>query len=238
MMLEHGSAPAATVKPGPLQELKRQWRGSPVLRLGVAAIALIGATEGLHRVAMEADRLSERAATLAQENALLERQLSKEPWTDRLDEARRHLQAAQSMVWTGSDESLVQASLQDRLRSLASAAGLDVREVVVARQVLERLPTGTSGALASTPGASAEAQQAALASRLDQDGVQVWRLRLSAGFTKVALVNFLTELSAQDKLLVTEQLRVRTGGSSSTVEIELRALSRLSAPGRAPSGQP
>lgn len=237
-MQEHGRTPAAAAKPGLFQELRRQWRGSLVLRLGVAAIALIGVSEGLHRVGVAADRLSEQAATLAQENALLERQLSKEPWTDRLEEARRHLQAAQSMIWTGSDESLVQASLQDRLRSLASGAGLDVREVVVARQVVERQPPGSGAPLASTPGVPADAQQAALAPRLDQDGVQVWRLRLSAGFTKAALVNFLTELSAQDKLLVTEQLRIRTGGSASTVEIELRALSRLSTSGRGPAGQP
>lgn len=242
MMQEPSRAASSLAGPGLLQELQRQWRSSLVLRVGVGAIVLIFAVEASHQVGMAASRLNERAAALVQENLLLERQLSKEPWNERLDEAKRHLQAAQSLVWSAPDESLVQASLQDRLRSLAAGAGLDVREVVVVRQVPER-PATASPAPAAAPNAPAtvppeDNQQVPLAARLEADGVQVWRLRLTAGFTKTTLVNFLNELSIQEKLLVTEQLRIRTGGSGSTLEIELRALSRPSVAGRSASRQP
>lgn len=220
------SPPPTSALAGAIDSLGMQWRSSRLLRLATVLAICILAAEGLHQVGEAAKRLDERAAEINLSNQRLAADLKREPWSGRLDEANRHLQAARSLAWAAPDEALLQASLQDSLRTLATKAGLDVREVRVARLAVER----SDGAATPQPGAAAPAVEPTTVARwrlLESDGLSIWRLRLVADFKKVSLVNFLTELSAQQPMLVMERLQVRTGRSPGTLEIELRALARI-----------
>jgi len=217
-----------------LDGLRQQWRGSRVLRLGCVLAGCILAVEGLHRIGEAAVRLDEQSAEISLANQRLAADLKREPWSARLDEAGRHLQAARSLTWAAPDEALLQANLQDGLRALATKAGLEVREIRAARQVTDR-PDAAGVPRAGSGGPGADSAPVQPWAQLEVDGVSVWRLKLVADFKKVSLANFLAELSAQQPALVTERLQVRTGRFPSTLELEVRALARLAPTAQAAS---
>lgn len=231
---------AVAAPPGPpalgsaLDGLRQQWRGSRILRLGSVLAVCILAVEGLHRVGEAAVRLDEQSAEISLANQRLAADLKREPWSARLDEAGRHLQAARSLTWAAPDEALLQANLQDGLRALATKAGLEVREIRAARQVTDR-PDAAGVPRAGSGGPGADSAPVQPWAQLEADGVSVWRLKLVADFKKVSLANFLAELSAQQPALVTERLQVRTGRFPSTLELELRALARVAPAAQAAS---
>lgn len=232
---------AAAAPPGPpalggaLDGLRQQWRASRILRLGSVLAGCILAVEGLHRVGEAAVRLDEQSAEISLANQRLAADLKREPWSARLDEAGRHLQAARSLAWTAPDDALLQANLQDGLRALATKAGLEVREIRAARQLTDRPDAAAGAPRAGSGGPGADPAPAQPWAQLEADGVSVWRLKLVADFKKVSLVNFLAELSAQQPALVTERLQVRTGRFPSTLELELRALARVAPAAQAAS---
>lgn len=228
------ASPGSPALGGALDGLRQQWRGSRILRLGSVLAVCILAVEGLHRVGEAAVRLDEQSAEISLANQRLAADLKREPWSARLDEAGRHLQAARSLTWAAPDEALLQANLQDGLRALATKAGLEVREIRAARQVTDR-PDAAGVPRAGSGGPGADLAPVQPWAQLEADGVSVWRLKLVADFKKVSLVNFLAELSAQQPALVTERLQVRTGRFPSTLELEVRALARLAPAAQAAS---
>lgn len=198
------------------RSMQAQWAGNPRLRWG--GFAIIGilwlymllwgadATQAQHR----------RNAQWAADLAALKPLAGERDWPRRADDAGQQLEALRALRWPENEAGLAEAALQDWLRSTASKAGLAVRELAAARPA----PTG-AGAL-SEHGRPAP---------LPAEHGQVIRARLTAEFARMPLHGFLAELARHERVVVVERIAVRSATQPPLVDIDLRVVAAVPAPG-------
>ena len=209
-------------------DLAEQWRRSRLLRLFTLLALVILIVEGLLRLGSFSSGLAERARELQASNRIAELQLRDTAWATRLTQAQRQWQALESMLWQGADDALLQASIQDTLRSMATRSGLTVRELTVSRQLVLSGPGPSGNSVPTTVAAKAASPEPWSTAELDRRGIGQWTVRITLEFRRVPLMNFLSEVAAFEKALVTERVDVRVAQTPAAVELQLRALSRHS----------
>ncbi|WP_374660421.1 GspMb/PilO family protein [Inhella sp.] len=185
-------------------QLQDELRRSRLLRLGLLAIAALVWAEGLMRLQDRADAWREEAAQLRAEQARMQPG-AEAAWQARAESARKALSAWRDAGWPAQELGLAEAELQDRVRSLAAAAALPIRELQLRR------PEG-------------RATQAADAA--DTDGrsrPQAVHLRLVVELNRAGLLALLVELERQPHALLVDRLVLRTASQPAVAELDLRA---------------
>lgn len=178
--------------------LAAQWLASPGLRLGLLAIATLLAVYGLLAGADEVERVRQGNADLRvaiQRATPLVRERS---WTDRAEEARRQREALEGMLWVGADAALVDAELQDWLRTTAAKWGVAIRELELVR--------------------------GDVAARATRSSTRTVRVRLATDLKTTSMLGFLSELSQSERLVLVDRLALRPASLPAIAEIELRML--------------
>lgn len=193
-----------------------QWAANARLRLGLMSIAAICWVYLLMLAADQSALIGTQAQALRDEAGRVRPLAKEQVWPQRADDARQQLAAVQSMLWTDSDAGLIEARLQDWLRSTAAKAGLSVRELTMQR--------GTS-TLNSTSEATAKQPGEPL----------MFRARLVLDLNRLALLGFLAELGRNEQVWVVERLALRPGAQPALAEIELKAFGMIAAPSAAAS---
>jgi hypothetical protein len=200
-----------------LETLRGQLAASVRLRLGLLCILAILWAYGL---LLSADYLADRQkllASLGEQAARLAPVAREQRWPGRADEARRQLNALQSMVWVESDLGLVEARFQDWIRATAGSSGLVLRDLTFAR--VAAAPANAIAAAA--PAASVAGRAGAVP--------QVITARLITEMNRrEALFGFLAEMSRLDRAVMVDRLVVRTVTQPPVAEIDLRILARAS----------
>jgi len=179
-----------------LQQARSEWRANTRLRWGVWAILAIF---WLWLSLLAQDQATAWRGEADEARAELQRlrplQSGGAIWTQRAEDARKHLEAARSMLWSGSSQGLVEAALQDTLRAWAEKSGLPVREL-------------------SIMGAGERARsQPAVRARLVVDMNN-----------RLALMGLLAELGRSPKLMLVDSLRLRPLAQPARAELEVRVL--------------
>jgi len=179
-----------------LQQARSEWRANTRLRWGVWAILAIF---WLWLSLLAQDQATAWRGEADEARAELQRlrpvQSGGAIWTQRAEDARKHLEAARSMLWSGSSQGLVEAALQDTLRAWAEKSGLPVRELAI------------MGA-----GERARSQPAV-------------RARLVVDMNnRLALMGLLAELGRSPKLMLVDSLRLRPLAQPARAELEVRVL--------------
>lgn len=180
-----------------LQQARSEWRANARLRWGVWLILGIF---WLWLALLVQDQAAAWRAEADEARAELQRlrplQNGGAIWTQRAEDARKHLEAARSMLWSGSSQGLVEASLQDTLRAWAEKSGLPVRELAIVG--------GGERKAGSQPAV---------------------RVRLVVDMNnRLALMGLLAELGRSPKLMLVDGLRLRPLAPPARVELELRVL--------------
>lgn len=200
-----------------LETLRGQLAASVRLRLGLLCILAILWAYGL---LLSADYLADRQkllASLGEQAARLAPVAREQQWPARADEARRQLNALQSMVWVESDLGLVEARFQDWIRATAGSSGLVLRDLTFAR-----VAAAPANAIAAAAPAASVAGRAG-------DVPQVITARLIIEMNRRdALFGFLAEMSRLDRAVMVDRLMVRTVTQPPVAEIDLRILARAS----------
>jgi hypothetical protein len=200
-----------------LETLRGQLAASVRLRLGLLCILAILWAYGL---LLSADYLADRQkllASLGEQAARLAPVAREQRWPGRADEARRQLNALQSMVWVESDLGLVEARFQDWIRATAGSSGLVLRDLTFAR-----VAAAPANAIAAAAPAASVAGRAG-------DVPQVITARLIIEMNRRdALFGFLAEMSRLDRAVMVDRLMVRTVTQPPVAEIDLRILARAS----------
>jgi hypothetical protein len=211
------------------------WRRSVLLRLGALAIVVI---LGLEAFWVSGDRvaaLQEEARSTQAATEQLRVQLREARWERLGPELHGRFDILEGGLWPGDDPALVQASLQDWLRTTAKTANVVVRELTVARQV--PLGPGAAGTGAVPAAAEGELQGLAPAATrrgglaydvgaLEREGLAVWQVRLKVEFERTTALAFLNTLGANPQWLVLGGMQLELARSPALLSLELRALSR------------
>lgn len=134
-------------------------------------------------------------------------------WPERADEARQQLMALRGMQWAETDMGLVEARLQDWIRSTAAKSGLTVRSLSVAR-----------------PGGGSSEAPALPASGVSSGGAQPVSARLVVDHNRLPLLAFLSELGRNEQVLVVDRLVMRLASQPPLTEIDLRILGSTQKP--------
>lgn len=187
--------------------LRSQWSLNARLRIGVCAIVAIVWVYALLLAADHSESLRKDNAALREQVDRLQPLAKERAWGPRADDARQQRQALQSMLWAEGDIGLAEAALQDWLRGTAAKAGLNVRELTLARP--------TAGATAVAPGTSAAAQA---------DGPQAVKARIVVDLSRLPLLAFLSEVGRNERVIVVDRLMLRTTSQPASAEIDLRVL--------------
>jgi len=179
-----------------MQQARGEWRANTRLRWGVWAILAIF---WLWLSLLAQDQAMAWRGEADEARAELQRlrplQSGGAIWTQRAEDARKHLEAARSMLWSGSSQGLVEAALQDTLRAWAEKSGLPVRELAIM-------------------GAGERAgSQLAVRARLVVDMNN-----------RLALMGLLAELGRSPKLMLVDSLRLRPLAQPARAELEVRVL--------------
>lgn len=186
--------------------LSAQWLASPGLRLGLLAIATLLAVYGLLAGADEVERVRQGNADLKVGIERLTPMVRERSWTDRAEEARRQRDALEGMLWVGADAALVDAELQDWLRTTAGKWGVAIRELELVR--------GDVAARATRP------------------STRTVRVRLVTDLKTTSMLGFLSELSQSERLVLVDRLALRPASVPAIAEIELRILASAPRAGR------
>lgn len=187
-------------------EVAGQWASSLRLRAGLTGIVLIVWVYVLLLVADQASALRGETQALREELARIQPIARERGWTQRAEDARQQLAAAQAMLWVDTDAGLIEARFQDWLRGTASKAGLSLRELNLQRGNATLRAAGASQVAASEP--------LALGARMVVD------------LQRLPLLAFLAEVGRNEQVIVIERLSLRAGAQPALAEIELRVLGR------------
>lgn len=192
--------PTADAGPVWLQSLQRsreEWRANPRLRWGVWLIVGMFLLWLLLLVQDQADAWrAETETARAELDRLRPIQNSGPLWNQRSDDAHLHMEAARSMLWVAPSPGLVEAGLQDTLRSLAEKSGVTVRELAILSGA-ERKPGPT----------------------------QAIRARLVVEYNqRLALMGLLSEMGRSPKLMMVDSLKFRPQSQPPRAELEIRVL--------------
>jgi len=181
-----------------LQQARSEWRANTRLRWGVWAILAIF---WLWLALLAQDQATAWRGEADEARAELQRlrplQSGGAIWIQRAEDGRKHLEAARSMLWSGSSQGLVEAALQDTLRAWAEKSGLPVRELAIV------------GA-----GERKAGSQPAVRARLVVD----------MNSNRLALMGLLAELGRSPKLMLVDSLRLRPLAQPARAELEVRVL--------------
>jgi hypothetical protein len=187
-------------------EVAGQWASSLRLRAGLTGIVLIVWVYVLLLVADQVSALRGETQALREELARIQPLAREQGWTQRAEDARQQLAAAQAMLWVDTDAGLIEARFQDWLRGTASKAGLSLRELSLQRGNATLRAGGASQVAASEP--------LALGARMVVD------------LQRLPLLAFLAEVGRNEQVIVIERLSLRPGAQPALAEIELRVLGR------------
>ena len=178
--------------------LAAQWIASLGLRLGLLAIATLLAVYGLLAGADAVERVRQGNADLKVGIERLTPLVRERSWTDRAEEARRQRDALEGMLWIGADAALVDAELQDWLRTTAAKWGVAIRELELVR--------------------------GDVAARATRSATRTVRVRLATDLKTTSMLGFLSELSQSERLVLVDRLALRPASVPAIAEIELRML--------------
>lgn len=187
------------------QGLAAQWSANPRLRLGVWAIAAILWVYGLLLAADATEATRQQTATLREEMGRVRPLARDAGWAQRAEDAKQAAAAFNALLWTDTDFGLIEARLQDWLRSTATKAGLTVKELSIQRAA------PLEGA-APAPAASAVT------------GPQAIRARVLVEMTRLPLLAFLSELGGSEQVVVVERLALRPTSQPPLAEMDVRVM--------------
>jgi hypothetical protein len=232
-----GGTPWAMLE-GTFEQVADQWRRSTLLRMGALVVAGLLGLQAVwmwddHLVALQEDVRSTQAAT-----EQLRSQLRAAPWDRLSPQLQERLQAYEAGLWPGEDPALVQAGLQDWMRTTAPASNLVLREITVTRlQPLGSSATEQSGAadinLSNPPGSVPRRATAGYdVQALERDGLALWQVRARFDFDRVPALNFLGTVATHPQWLVVSSLQLELQRSPPALALELRAISRVAPPKR------
>ena len=191
-----------------LQNLRRQWHDSAILRLGIwAAVGIVW----LNLLWTHTDRLVERekeTQLLQTEVGRLEGLKTGPRWEARVDEARSQLDALEAMAWTEATPGLAQAALQDFLTQSITRSGMVVKEV--------RLSTDAVGGSGATM--AGQRSPAAAANEV--------RARVVAEYKPQPLARWLKELSSSPQPILIDRFQLRQWLQVPQVELDVRIVVR------------
>lgn len=191
---------SANAGPGWLQALQRargEWRANPRLRWGAWLIAGMAVLWLLLLAQDQTEAWRAEAETARTElDRLRPIQSAGGVWAQRSDDAHLHMEAVRSMLWVASSPGLVEAGLQDTLRSLAEKSGVTVRELAIL--------------------AAADRKAGA---------VQPIRARLVVDYNqRLTLMGLLSEIGRSPKLMMVDSLKLRPQAQPPRAELEIRVL--------------
>lgn len=191
------AADAAPAWLQPLQRARAEWRGNPRLRWGVWLIAGMFLLWLLLLAQDQTEAWRAEAETARTElDRLRPIQNSGSLWAQRSDDAHLHMEAVRSMLWVAPSPGLVEAGLQDTLRSLAEKSGVTVRELAIL--------------------AGAERKAGA---------TQPIRARLVVDYNqRLALMGLLSEIGRSPKLMMVDSLKLRPQAQPPRAELEIRVM--------------
>ena len=187
--------------------LRSQWSLNARLRMGVWSIIALVWIYALLVVADSSERQRKNSAALREQIARLQPLAKERAWGQRADDARQQRQALQSMLWAEADIGLAEAALQDWLRSTAAKAGLNLRELTLAR-----------------PASVAAVSPAAAAVSAQGDATQAVKARMVVDLNRLPLLAFLAEVGRSERVVVVDRLLLRTASQPASAEIDLRVL--------------
>ncbi|MBV8033816.1 GspMb/PilO family protein [Roseateles sp.] len=179
------------------RQAREEWRANARLRIGVVAVVAVLWLWGLLVLQDQAAEWRVETDVAQQELLRIKPLRAATQWTQRADDARKHLEAAQSMVWSASSQGLLEADLQDILRQWCEKAGLPVRELALGAPGESGLP-----------------------------GVSVLRVRLTVDFNRLALMGLLSEINHSPKLMMVESLHIKSQAQPARAELEIKVLFR------------
>lgn len=195
------SADVISTAASPWQHARAEWQANARLRLGVFAAVGILWLWGLLVLQDQAAAWTTEADAARQEVDRLRPMQTATHWTQRAQDARQVLEAADSMVWTAGSQGVMEADLQDLLKQWSEKAGLTVRELAVGVSSASPVP-----------------------------GVSVLHLRLAVDFNRVGLTALLSELHRSPKLMIVDVLRIKTQPAPGRAELEVKLLFRKEEP--------
>jgi hypothetical protein len=205
-----------------------QWGRSRIARFGVVLAGVILCAEALFRVGAWSATLGDEARELDAANRTAQSLAGDSGWRARTEQAARQSAALEAMLWEASDDALLQASLQDALRAMATRAGLPIRELTVSRQLVGQAQPSQAGR-GALPDAGADLgspRGSWNTAALESMGVGHWSVRMTLEFKRIPVMMFLNELTAYEKALVIERFEIKLMQAPPTLELELRVLSR------------
>jgi hypothetical protein len=179
-------------------ELKDQWADSARLRLACWAVLAILWVYGLQM--LDDNSLRERSEIAALRAKVSELRALQDAaiWERRLAEAQEQARAVKALTWVESRRGLAQAEIQDWVRTVATKAGLGVRDLRVAGGE-DVKPTDRTGGTSNTVS-----------------------LRLSVDFNATALSAFLFELGQVERGIVVERLQLKTWTTPQQADVDVR----------------
>lgn len=178
--------------------LAAQWIASPGLRLGLLAIATLLAVYGLLAGSDAVERVRQSNVEAKAGIERLTPLVRERSWADRAEESRRQRDALEAMLWVGADAALVDAELQDWLRTTAVKWGVAIRELELVR--------------------------GDVSARATRSSTRTVRVRLATDLKTTSMLGFLSELSQSERVVLVDRLALRPASVPAIAEIDLRML--------------
>jgi hypothetical protein len=164
-----------------LAPLRRQWRESPVIRIGALAVVAILGWYVQANLTDYNERLAGQAANQAERLARLERLQDATEWRERAEAATDRLATLQDRLWRAPTRGIGQAQFQSWLERARAQSGLGAMDQSL----------GNSDPVAAL------------------DGVVQIRARLQGGFNRTSLFDFLERVEGHAQHVDVEALSIR-----------------------------
>jgi hypothetical protein len=181
-------------------QLRAEWQGSALLRMGCFGIATLLWIYSLLLISDAAQVWISQSAALAEQALQLKTLKAPERWRTRAQEVKVIEQATAPLLWAGPSRGVVEAQVQDLLRTIATKTGHAVRDLRLLADI--------------KPDAA-------------KVGLQRLRVRMVVDFRRPESLALLAEIAQAEPALIVDRCFLQTQATTPVLELELHAMADI-----------
>jgi hypothetical protein len=121
-----------------LNRIQVEWRHNHRFRWGILIIIMLLWAYLLLLIGDLAGSLNKKAANIREESQRLEPFLNEKIWSQREQDTKDLFNAIDAMVWRDPDVNVLEAKIQDEIRRLSGASGLNLKSIAASRPKVKK----------------------------------------------------------------------------------------------------